>query len=868
MDYIGSDFNSTGSVIPKSELTAARLKRGECPTCGRKCYKKKLFKMIPIDDEDGKVLNGRCLYCNPLSNKNHKNPSGHSRSGSNGRQPQTMQRSKSYHPHSGSSTPAEVDALSSLPVRAMSSPPHVRGRAPIKASSHPDLRVDHRTSTKPSKKLPLSEHSISSRKSLQSSKAKHDHSSRSRSSLGSFHSVASSCSVDSASCGSSVGTRQSHPHQQQRYLTTPTSQNSQESTSLSNATSPEELQRAALLLVAAAKEHGLQDGGALATSLQDIVNNIAKSNKTESPHAATTAEFTSDEDDETMKDLVVGHPNIASENTRVLDRGGAFPMRYGRLIYTGSTRTVSSMSSIDEGEKSLPTSHVQFQPPFRAVGKNSSRTLGSLSTIDGTNEEEFYSQSGYDQKSTSASNMTKDFPDENLDAKPPATFESVSLSEKSAAAKQTQEIYMEETTAHEKEIELLRSKVQNSIDSSSLVLSMEAMELLSQSLDSSLYGPEAYKDICVDRGLVGVLVAAMGHFPEAPEIQIKICEILADIVGDNGCHVSRSQVIVEKEGAAEAILFSSMIIHEDDPRVQEAALNAMLRLCEDCKENQISFWKLDAIQPILLAMENHTNESQVQELGAAVISMLVDNPKNENARSAVGENGGIPLILRAMSIHLEAPRVVESCMKALDTLISECPNNIQTLLSAPGATKTILDALRSDSQNLDLEEIGFAMLVKLTTLAEHTDLLLDSRGSIGEAGKSEDDNVEEMSNQLLEGLIETILETIQTYPAVPVIQDFGFAILANLTDSNETKMFIVDLGALDAIVLAMVLHKDHAGVQERTCNLLLLLAVHENYQHILAANPIELVKLAAHKYPEACLEPASQLLRQLGLNCE
>ena len=863
MDYIGSDFNSTGSVIPKSELTAARLKRGECPTCGRKCYKKKLFKMIPIDNEDGKVVNGRCLYCNPLSNKNHKNPSGHSRSGSNGRQPQTMQRSKSYHPHSGSSIPADGDALSSLPVRAMSSPPHVRGRAPVKASSHPDLRVDHRTSTKPSK-VPLSEHSISSRKSLQSSKAKRDHSS---SSLGrSFHSVASSCSVDSASCGSSsVGTRQSHPHQQQRYLTTPSSQKSQESTSLSNATSPEELQRAALLLVAAAKEHGLQDGGALATSLQDIVNNIAKSNKTESPHAATTADFTSDEDDETMKDLVVGHLNIASENTRVLDRGGAFPMRYGRLIYTGSTRTVSSMSSIDEGEKSLPTSHIQFQPPFRAVGKNSSRTLGSLSTIDGTNEEEFYSQSGYDQKSASASNITNDFTDEKLDSKPPATFESVALSVESPAAKQTQEIYTEETTAHEKEIELLRSKLQNSIDSSSLVLSMEAMELLSQSLGSSLHDPEAYKDLCVDSGLVGVLIAAMGQFPESPEIQIKICEILADIVASNECHhprsastkISRSQVIVEKEGAAEVILFSSMIIQEDDPRVQEAALNAMLRLCKDCEENQISFWKLDAIQPILLAMENHTNESQVQELGALVISILVDNPDNENARSAVGENGGIPLILRATSIHSEAPRVIESCMRALEALISECPSNIHTLLSAPGATKTILDVLRSDSQNFDLQEIGFAMLVKLTTLAEHTDLLLDNRGFIGEAGKSEGDIVEEMSNQLLEGLIETILETIQAHPTAPVIQDFGFAILANLTDSNETKMFIVDLGALDAIVLAMVLHKDHAGVQYQTCNLLLLLATQENYQHILAANPIELVKLAAHKYPEACLEPAS-----------
>ena len=65
MNYLGSDFNSSGSVMAKSDLAAARTKRGECISCGRKCYKKKLFKMVPIDAA-GTVLNGRCLNCQPL----------------------------------------------------------------------------------------------------------------------------------------------------------------------------------------------------------------------------------------------------------------------------------------------------------------------------------------------------------------------------------------------------------------------------------------------------------------------------------------------------------------------------------------------------------------------------------------------------------------------------------------------------------------------------------------------------------------------------------------------------------------------------------------------------------------------------------
>lgn len=68
MESMGSDFSNSGSVMSKAELEEVRQKRGECKTCGQKCYKKKLFKMIPID-EHGKVLNGRCLHCRPLQPK-------------------------------------------------------------------------------------------------------------------------------------------------------------------------------------------------------------------------------------------------------------------------------------------------------------------------------------------------------------------------------------------------------------------------------------------------------------------------------------------------------------------------------------------------------------------------------------------------------------------------------------------------------------------------------------------------------------------------------------------------------------------------------------------------------------------------------
>lgn len=65
MDQLGTDFNATGSVMTPAQRQEQRRKRGECVTCGQKCFQKRLFKMVPITDH-GKVLNGRCLNCLPL----------------------------------------------------------------------------------------------------------------------------------------------------------------------------------------------------------------------------------------------------------------------------------------------------------------------------------------------------------------------------------------------------------------------------------------------------------------------------------------------------------------------------------------------------------------------------------------------------------------------------------------------------------------------------------------------------------------------------------------------------------------------------------------------------------------------------------
>ena len=60
------EMSSGGVVLSNDLLRESRFRRGECETCGLKCFKKSLFKSIPLT-EPGRVYKGRCLVCKPLT---------------------------------------------------------------------------------------------------------------------------------------------------------------------------------------------------------------------------------------------------------------------------------------------------------------------------------------------------------------------------------------------------------------------------------------------------------------------------------------------------------------------------------------------------------------------------------------------------------------------------------------------------------------------------------------------------------------------------------------------------------------------------------------------------------------------------------
>jgi hypothetical protein len=152
MENLGSDFNTTGSVMSAQELTTMRKKRGECVTCGRKCFKKKVFKFLPLT-EPGLVTNGKCLRCFPPEGSsgvmNVPRPTSVGSLSGSGRQPGPLTNSSAtgtYAPPSGgSSLSGSLSGSGRLPGPLASAP----RSASLKPSPTPIIKAASRTNSLP-----------------------------------------------------------------------------------------------------------------------------------------------------------------------------------------------------------------------------------------------------------------------------------------------------------------------------------------------------------------------------------------------------------------------------------------------------------------------------------------------------------------------------------------------------------------------------------------------------------------------------------------------------------------------------------------------------------------------------------------------
>lgn len=674
------------------------------------------------------------------------------------------------------------------------------------------------------------------------------------------------------------------------------------------------------------------------------------------------------EEDELLKSTHSHQPTQDRSEQGILNRGGAFQSRHfhghgrpgvGTHVFAGSSRTLSSMSSIGEEDHLLVQESQDLLPnrrqaftrmgSFSRYRQGSCRTLGSLSTIEIIKEEESGLQSSLEDLSVESFSIDrqpvsmavpvtivrpkeeishqdvhqdlhqderKEDPIENQEASwllDPRTrtdenidktnFKSTNQeNEDNIDAKVTCKRFREElivlrdsyespdqtkkalkalaeckfTCDDEQEIDLCDLEiVVNSIQTYALdydvqvvgcraILNMSsssaqirdafvhagAPDLVTQAMKQYLTSGKDLQEVgiavitilatnpsnvnyLIDKGedAVDAIITAMGQYPGDERLQTNGCEALATLTSHND---SKLQLRIMDKGAGEAILFNAVAMHSQNAVVQKFVLLAIYNLSSGCEENQTKFLEMGVVDPILSAMKKHRNTSDLQAAGARTISILAGN--NVETKRVIEENGGIELILRAILDHSDLSKGTEDYICALMALSLDTFNanhfesrSSENSIKVAEVVKSIVEAIGISKDKADTPRLSLAINATITALEANED--------------------------------------------ASAVQEVGFAVLKGLAglaeegiakNTDQTKMYIVDEGALDSINMAMVLFSHEMRVQERACAVLLSLAIEENYASISAAIGTQLLEDAAKNFPDRCYDLANTLIQRLS----
>jgi hypothetical protein len=606
----------------------------------------------------------------------------------------------------------------------------------------------------------------------------------------------------------------------------------------------EEMQRAALTILAA-KQHGLMEDVFQPGEMRDL-NDRFEQLSTDQDH---------DQDFDTQ--LAGSARSLRSASTLgdpdeidgyeipqhgVLDRGGAFPLsppqtsnrQLGAHMFSGSSRTLSSMSSIEEDLHPL-NGHTSYPPiPRQAVE--------ALYEEDDDEDDEG-NHSGLSQASSRGSSRggrnamtdSSELSDQQYIDKIRTAghnFGEVLIILREAIASSTvireglEELARLQLSPDDHDMladmgaphviaDAMRSHVSSMlvqlwgcgaiwnmsgtrrnqrafVDAGALDVILAAMDRFIDHVDvqekaiatlSNLGAAQDNLPVLVEKGAIVRIVEAMNKHSEVSSVQIKGCAAVTNLAS----HDSHMKQQMMEFGAGGAVVIS-MVMHPEDFYLQEKALRALRNLCANSEQNKVELANIGGIDAVISAMQVHRDESGVQEEGAWTLSNLAGNDDN---KAVIGDCGGIDVVIRAMWVHSDNVGVQEWCARALFTLTLD-PHNSNVVLEVGG--------------------------------------------------------------------ISAVVNAMQAHVDSPTVQEMGCAVLGNLAGTDQSRMRIVDEEALDAIVLAMVLHIDDMQVQERACMVLLRLAISENYKSMQAANIPELVRTAARKFPERCQEPATRLI--------
>jgi len=250
---------------------------------------------------------------------------------------------------------------------------------------------------------------------------------------------------------------------------------------------------------------------------------------------------------------------------------------------------------------------------------------------------------------------------------------------------------------------------------------------------------------------VNRIIECMYRYPQNSHIQMAGSEIISLISVD--------EYIMSDIAGLGGIdrLSTAMQQHLDNSLVQEKACEALKMLIPGV-ENDILMGN-DVGKWIIVSMRRHKENSKVQIQGISALLNLCS--KSHSNKDAVARLSGISAIVDSMVNHLGCVLVQETGINAIQSLSDLGAN--QLTIAEGGAIQAIMNGMKMHQPTKSLQIEGLDTLMKLASMEVSRGLIVDCGG------------------------VDTIVEIMCVYKIDENIQQKAFATLTSITDNLQNR---------------------------------------------------------------------------------
>ena len=373
---------------------------------------------------------------------------------------------------------------------------------------------------------------------------------------------------------------------------------------------------------------------------------------------------------------------------------------------------------------------------------------------------------------------------------------------------------------------------------------------------------------------IRIVMEVMETFPSEQKLQFDCCSILRNL-----CISSDIQSFIAQNGAINCII-NCMESFSENVFLQQSAIQALTKIGQN-DESLLTILKGGGPKRIVEAMVNHNENFDIIDLSCASIIKLA--AEDYSFKTIIVDKGGADQIIFAMVVFSNDAELLKKCFAALRILCVGHDGNKREIVEK-GAVDSIVSMMQLYKDETEIQEYGASTLYELGSIPETSSIIGNSGGidmlvralwlhSENKYVKLEccrtlealSFNIENLSLMFDIGVIPAVINTMQETTEICSVQAMSCSILANLagTSRKEVKVSIVEEEALDAISIAMVLHKNVGTLQHNACRVLSNLICDENLDAIQAANAPELMNVAAFNFPSECDTAARTMVQAL-----